>query len=48
VEGAGAVGLAGVMKLREELRGKQVGIFLSGGNIDAATLRKVMEGDIGG
>jgi threonine dehydratase len=47
VEGAGAVGLAGVMKLREELHDKQVGIFLSGGNIDAATLRQVMGGDIG-
>jgi threonine dehydratase len=47
VEGAGAVGLAGVMKLRKALHGKQVGIFLSGGNIDAATLRNVMEGDIG-
>ena len=45
-EGAGAVGLAGAMKLRQELAGKSVGIILSGGNIDAATLRQVMTGEI--
>ena len=42
VEGAGAAGLAGLIKLRNELDGKRVAIILSGGNIDAATLRKVM------
>jgi len=46
VEGAGAAGLAGVLKLREELAGKRVGIILSGGNIDAETLRRVMTGQI--
>ncbi|HKQ96921.1 MAG TPA: threonine/serine dehydratase [Candidatus Polarisedimenticolia bacterium] len=43
-EGAGAAGLAGLMRLRERLAGKRVGLVLSGGNIDAATLRKVLEG----
>lgn len=43
-EGAGAAGLAGLMKLRETLAGKRVGIVLSGGNIDRATLRRVLDG----
>lgn len=45
VEGAGAAGMAGVMRLREELAGQRVGIILSGGNIDAATLRAVLAED---
>lgn len=45
-EGAGAVGLAGVVRLREELQGKSVGIILSGGNIDAVTLQQVVSGEI--
>jgi threonine dehydratase len=43
-EGAGAAGLAGVIALREQLFGKTVGIVLSGANIDAATLRTVLDG----
>lgn len=42
VEGAAAVGLAGIVKLLPELGGKRVGIVLTGGNIDAATLRAVV------
>lgn len=42
VEGAGAAGLAGAVKLRDRLSGKRVGIIISGGNIDAATLIKVL------
>jgi threonine dehydratase len=42
VEGAGAAGLAGALKLRDRLSGKRVGIIISGGNIDAATLSKVL------
>ena len=42
VEGAGAAGLAGLMRLREGLAGREVGIVISGGNIDAATLRRVL------
>jgi threonine dehydratase len=45
-EGAGAAGLAGLLALRERLAGQEVGVILSGGNIDAATLRRVMTGDI--
>ena len=40
-EGAGAVGLAGLLALREALAGKVVGICISGGNIDQETLRRV-------
>jgi threonine dehydratase len=45
-EGAGAAGLAGVVALREELAGQNVGIILSGGNIDRETLRQVVSGEI--
>jgi threonine dehydratase len=45
-EGAGAAGLAGLMKLREELSGRKVGILLSGGNIDRETLRRVVSGEL--
>jgi threonine dehydratase len=41
-EGAGAAGLAGLMKLRERLAGRTVGIVVSGGNIDRATLARVV------
>lgn len=46
VEGAGAAGLAGLLKLRDMLAGKRVGIVVSGGNIDRATLRRVLDGTI--
>jgi threonine dehydratase len=42
VEGAGAAGLAGVLKLRREFAGQQVGIVLTGGNIDAQTLKAIV------
>lgn len=42
VEGAGATGLAGLLALRERLAGQRVGIIISGGNIDEATLRRVV------
>jgi threonine dehydratase len=42
VEGAGAAGLAGLVKLRDRLAGKTVAVVLSGSNIDAGTLRRVM------
>ncbi|HZR09408.1 MAG TPA: threonine/serine dehydratase [Myxococcales bacterium] len=41
-EGAGAMGLAGLLALRETLAGKSVGICISGGNIDQETLRRVV------
>ncbi len=43
-EGAGATGLAGAYKLREQLAGQRVGVIVSGGNIDAATLGRVLSG----
>jgi threonine dehydratase len=42
VEGAGAAGLAGLRRLAPSLAGKRVGIVVSGGNIDEATLTRVM------
>lgn len=42
-EGAGAASLAAALKLRAQLAQKRVVIILSGGNIDAATLRRVLQ-----
>lgn len=41
-EGAGAAALAAVRQERERLRGRRVGIVLSGGNVDAAVFRDVL------
>jgi threonine dehydratase len=41
-EGAGAAGLAGLIKLREQLAGQRVAVVISGSNIDDATLRRVL------
>ena len=41
-EGAGAAPLAAAMKLRDRLAGRKVACVMSGGNIDAATLRRVL------
>lgn len=46
VEGAGAAGLAGLLALRDRLAGQRVGIVASGGNIDEATLRRVVNREI--
>jgi threonine dehydratase len=45
-EGAGAAGLAGLLRLGDRLEGKRVGIVVSGGNIDRATLARVINGEI--
>jgi threonine dehydratase len=42
VEGAGAGGLAGLLKLAPQLEGQRVAIIVSGGNIDAPTLRRIV------
>jgi len=42
-EGAGAAALAGAYRLREELRGKKVGIVCSGGNTSLEHLRMALE-----
>jgi threonine dehydratase len=41
-EGAGAAALAAAMKIRARLAGLKVACVMSGGNIDAATLRRVL------
>lgn len=46
VEGAAAAGLAGVIKLREELAGKRVAVILTGANIDQQTLERIMKREI--
>jgi len=46
VEGAGAAGLAGLLKLRADLGGHRAAIVLSGGNIDEETLLKVLRREI--
>lgn len=46
VEGAGAAGLAAVMNNREIFAGKNVGIILSGGNIDTRLLANVLLRDL--
>ncbi len=43
VEGAGAAGLAGLLRNRERFAGKNVGVVLSGGNIDPLTLADIIE-----
>lgn len=46
VEGAGAAGLAAVLAQPELLRGRKVGIVLSGGNIDTRLLANVLLRDL--
>ena len=41
-EGAGAAAVAGAFQRRSEFRGKYVGLILSGGNLEIATLRRVL------
>jgi threonine dehydratase len=45
-EGAGAAGLAGLFALRGQLAGQTAAVILSGSNIDAATLRRVIDREI--
>ena len=42
VEGAGALGVAAALKLRDQLKGKRVGVVFSGGNIDTTVLRRIL------
>lgn len=45
-EGAGAASFAGLRLLRERLAGRKVAVILSGSNIDAETLRQVINGNL--
>jgi threonine dehydratase len=46
VEGAGAVGVAAALKLRDQLKGKRVGVIFSGGNLDTTVLRRILNHEI--
>jgi threonine dehydratase len=46
VEGAGAVGVAAALKLRDQLRGKRVGLVFSGGNLDTKVLQRILNGEL--
>ncbi len=41
-EGAGAASLAAAVKMKRELKGKKIGVVLSGGNLTAAMLREIL------
>jgi threonine dehydratase len=43
-EPAGALALAGLVQERAQVRGRRVGVVLSGGNVDSATLVEVLAG----
>jgi threonine dehydratase len=43
-EGAGAAALAALIKEREAMKGRRVGLVLSGGNIDAGKFAEVLQG----
>jgi threonine dehydratase len=42
VEGAGAASLAAALKENSTLRGRRVGLILSGGNVDYHTFARVL------
>ncbi|CAN5478615.1 threonine ammonia-lyase [soil metagenome] len=42
VEGAGAMGVAAAIKLREQLAGQRVGVVFCGANMDSAVLRRIL------
>ncbi len=41
-EGAGAAGLAGALQEKEKLKGRRIGVILSGGNVDTDVFAKVL------
>ncbi|WP_071673630.1 threonine dehydratase [Nioella nitratireducens] len=45
-EGAGAAPLAALMQERDRMKGRKVGVILSGGNIDMGWFRTVLEGSV--
>lgn len=45
-EGAAAAAFAGLLRLRERLAGRTVAVVLSGGNVDEATLRRVLDREL--
>ena len=45
-EGAGAAALAALLKEKDTIRGKKVGIILSGGNVDLPLFARILTGDL--
>ncbi|HWK98007.1 MAG TPA: threonine dehydratase [Pseudolabrys sp.] len=45
-EGAGAAGLAALLGEKDKMRGKRVGIILSGGNVDLPLYARILTGDL--
>lgn len=45
-EGAGAAPLAGLIKERDTMKGRKVGVILCGGNVDAAAFAETLNGGI--
>ena len=43
-EGAGAAGLAALLQQREKMKGRKVGVVLSGGNVDSEVFARVLQG----
>jgi threonine dehydratase len=43
-EGAGAAGLAALLSEREAMQGKEVGVILSGGNVDLDIYARILAG----
>jgi threonine dehydratase len=46
VEGAGALGVAAALKLKDQLKGMRVGLVFSGGNLDTIVLQRILNGDV--
>lgn len=46
VEGAGAMGVMGAMKLRERLKGRRVAVAFCGGNLDSTVLRRILNREL--
>ena len=46
VEGAGALGFAAALTLREQLRGMRVGVVFSGANLDTQVLRRILNREL--
>ncbi len=46
VEGAGAMGVAAAIKLRDQLEGKSVGVIFCGANMDTGVLRRILNREL--
>jgi threonine dehydratase len=46
VEGAGAIGVAAALKLKDQLEGRRVGAVFSGGNLDTNVLRRILDHEL--